>query len=138
MKSIKKIFAVLGITAFAFGGLLMSSGINVVTAASTACTDLEKQISGSGFNVKDQLPVYCTTESIYNKILFGALYAVGIVAVIMIIYGGYMYMTAQSNEDQRKKGRDILTWAVLGLIVVVLAVLLVNVVVNLVVENRFV
>ena len=138
MKNIKKIFAVLGITVFTFGGLLVSSGINVVTAASTACTDLEKQISGSGFNVNEQLPVYCTTESIYNKILFGALYAVGIVAVIMIIYGGYMYMTAQSNEDQRKKGRDILTWAVLGLIVVVLAALLVNVVVNLVVENRFV
>ena len=138
MKSIKKIFAVLGVIVFVFGGLLVSSGVNVVTAAGDPCADLAKQISGSGFNVKDQLPVYCTTESIYNKILFGALYAVGIVAVIMIIYGGYMYMTAQSNEDQRKKGRDILTWAVLGLIVVVLAVLLVNVVVNLVVENRFV
>ncbi len=138
MKSIKKIFAVLGVIVFAFGGLLVSSGVNVATAAGDPCADLAKQISGSGFDVKSQLPVYCTTESIYNKILFGALYAVGIVAVIMIIYGGYMYMTAQSNEDQRKKGRDILTWAVLGLVVVVLAVLLVNVVVNLVVENRFV
>ena len=111
---------------------------NNVLAADDACSKLKEQISNGGFDI-NSLPKYCTTESIYNKIINGALYAVGIVAVIAILYGGYLYMTAQDNEEQRKRGRSVLTWAVLGLVVVILAVLLVNVAVNLfTVENRFV
>ena len=107
------------------------------TTMEDPCDKLQAQIDAGGFNISD-LPKYCSIESVYNKFLSTALYAVGIVAVIAIIYGGYVYMTAQSNDVQRKKGRDILTWAVIGLALVIVAVLLVNVVINLIVENKFV
>ena len=106
-----------------------------ISFAGDPCTDLEDQIDNSGFTVAGQLPKYCSTESVYNKFVSNALYAIGILAVIMIIYGGYIYMTSASNDEQRKKGRTILTWAVLGLIVVVVAAVLVNVVVRLIVEK---
>ena len=106
-----------------------------ISLAADPCTDLAKQIGNSGFIVEGQLPKYCSTESVYNKFISTALYAVGIVAVIMIIYGGFVYMTAGGNDEQRKKGRTILTWAVLGLIVVVLAAVLVNIIVRLIVEK---
>lgn len=95
------------------------------------CDDLKQQIGNAGFDVEGQLPAYCTTGSLYSKFLNYALFFVGIVAVIMIIYGGYLYMTARNNEGQRKKGREILNWAVIGLAVVILATIIVNVVVNM-------
>jgi hypothetical protein len=81
------------------------------------------------------LPAYCTPEALYNKIIRMALYAIGIVAVIALIYGGYHYMTAGANEERRKKAKTVLTWAVIGLIVVIMATLLVNTVVRLLVDN---
>lgn len=114
-----------------------SAGLAYAQTPEDPCDKLQAQISAGGFDVS-QLPKYCTTESVYNKFLTQALYAVGIVAVIVIIYGGYVYMTAQGNDEQSKKGRNILTWSVIGLIIVLVAVLLVNVVINLIVENKVV
>lgn len=108
-------------------------------STSTACEELKAKLSNGGFNIgEQQLPEYCSTNTLYNKIIRGALYAVGIVAVIVIIYGGYMYMTAAGSDEQRKRGRTILTWAIVGLIVVILAVVLVNIAVKLLVEKSVV
>ena len=106
---------------------------------SDQCKELKQQIiNAGGSGIIDTLPQYCSVGSLYTKILNGAMYAVGIAAVIAIIYGGYLYMTAGANEAQKKKGREVLTWAIIGLVVVVLAAVIVNVVIKAVVENRFV
>jgi len=36
------------------------------------------------------------------------------VAVVMIIYAGFLYVTAGGNETQIKKAHDALLWAVIG------------------------
>jgi undecaprenyl pyrophosphate phosphatase UppP len=104
-------------------------------AQNAQCDKLRQQVANTGTNVISTLPAYCSTGDVYNKFIKLALYAVGIVATIMIIYGGYLYMTAQSNETQRAQGRTILTWAVIGLVIVLAAATIVNVVVRLLVEN---
>lgn len=135
MKKFIKILStgILALSVFAFA----QSMIPFAHAEDTPCEKLKQQITAGGFDIS-QLPEYCTTESVYVKFLNTAMYAVGIAAVGAIIYGGFLYMTAQSNEAQRKQGRSILTWAIVGLTVVIVAVLLVNVVINLIVENKFV
>lgn len=136
IKLIQKITIISGfVVSVLFGQLALPV---VVQAADDPCKTLQNQISNGGFNVNQQLPVYCTTGEVYSKFLYGALYAVGIVAVIAMLYGGYLYMTAQSNDAQVKKGKDVLLWASIGLIVVLVASLLVNVAISLLVENRFV
>jgi len=45
----------------------------------------------------------------------------GIVALVLIIYGGFLWMTARGNEDQVKKARDLLVQAVIGLIIILSA-----------------
>lgn len=60
------------------------------------------------------------------------LYFAGIVAVIMIIYGGYLVMTAAGNETQAATGRKTLTNAIIGLVIVVLAYFVIQVVINFV------
>ncbi|MBI4652684.1 hypothetical protein HY750_00290 [Candidatus Kuenenbacteria bacterium] len=45
----------------------------------------------------------------------------GIIAIIMIIIGGLMWMTAGGNEERAKKARGILINAIIGLLIVLLA-----------------
>lgn len=103
------------------------------------CATLRGQFNNAGgTNVVANVPAYCEYSSLYTKFINTALYFIGIVAVIAVIYGGYLYMTARGNEAQVKKGRSVLTWAIIGLIVVLAAAVIVNVVVNALVENKFV
>jgi hypothetical protein len=47
--------------------------------------------------------------------LFGFL---GIIAIILIIYAGFTWMTAGGNEQQITKGKNIMLWAILGLFII--------------------
>ena len=107
--------------------------------ANKTCDELKKQFeNANGGSVIANVPQYCSVESLYEKFINTALYAIGIVAVIALIYGGYLYMTARGNEAQVKQGRQVLTWAIIGLVIVLAAAVIVNVVVSGLVENRFV
>ncbi len=125
-KTSSKLLSQISLAIFALFALLTFSAPSFVSAAkwATTCDELKSQIRGES---AQSLPSYCTVESVYNKIINFALYAVGIVAVIMIIYGGYIYMTSRGNADQAKRGRTILIWAILGLAVVLAASALVNI-----------
>jgi len=50
-----------------------------------------------------------------------ALGLLGLVAVIMIVYGGYTWMTAAGNEEKVTKAKNILKYAVIGLIIILLS-----------------
>lgn len=45
----------------------------------------------------------------------------GIIFVILIIYGGYLYMTASGDPNKAKKGADVFKTAVIGLVIIFLA-----------------
>ena len=51
---------------------------------------------------------------------------VGVIFLILMIYGGFKWMTARGSPEDVKKARDIITNAVIGLIIVSGAYLLVN------------
>ena len=42
----------------------------------------------------------------------------GSVALAVFIYGGFLWLTAGGNEQRIQKGKDVLIWATLGLMVV--------------------
>ena len=56
----------------------------------------------------------------------------GAIAVLFVVIGGFWYMTAQGNEEQAKKGRKTVVNAIIGIIIIILAYVIVNVVVDLV------
>ncbi len=64
--------------------------------------------------------------SIIKRVLTWALGFAVVVAVIIIIAAGYMYITAAGDENKIKKATTTLTWAVIGLIVAFIALLLVQ------------
>lgn len=58
------------------------------------------------------------------------LFILGILAVIMIIFSGVKYVTSAGDASRVKSAKDTLTYAIVGLIVAILAYSIVNFVVT--------
>lgn len=56
-----------------------------------------------------------------GKVIGAVLAFVGIVFLILVIYGGFMWMFARGNEQEVTKARDLIISAVVGLIIVLAA-----------------
>jgi len=54
----------------------------------------------------------------------------GFIAVAMIIYGGFLYVTSAGNEDSTGKAKKILIYAVVGIIIILLSFAIVNTVIS--------
>jgi hypothetical protein len=55
---------------------------------------------------------------------------VGIIAVLFIIIGGFQYITSAGNDDMAKKGKQTLTYAIIGLVIVILSYVIITVIIN--------
>ena len=68
-------------------------------------------------------PLTGTTDSeninvLIGKVINAVLGIVGSLALVMFIYGGLTWMTAAGNKEKIQKGKDILIWATIGLIII--------------------
>jgi hypothetical protein len=59
-----------------------------------------------------------TAQGVIGSVIDKVLGVVGALALIMFIYGGITWMTAMGNDQQITKGKNILMWSALGLIVI--------------------
>lgn len=62
-----------------------------------------------------------TPEAIVAKLIFYALYFLGVIFLILTIYGGFLWMTSRGNEKQTDKAREVLTASIIGLIIIISA-----------------
>ncbi len=75
-----------------------------------------------GEDIKDQItlgdtsPVEVTTNII--KIILGFL---GLIAVVLILLGGFKWMTAAGNEDKIGEAKKLLAAGLIGLIIILMA-----------------
>jgi hypothetical protein len=60
-------------------------------------------------------------DSTIGKVIQVALSFVGVVFLILMIYGGYLWMTARGEEQTVTKAKSLIQAAVIGLIIVVMA-----------------
>jgi len=67
-----------------------------------------------------------TPAQFIGKVINGVLGVVGSLALVMFIYGGLTWMTSAGGAEKVKKGKDILIWAVIGLVIIFSAYALVN------------
>lgn len=54
----------------------------------------------------------------------------GSVALLMFIYGGFIWLTSAGEADKIKKGRDIFLWSAVGLVVIFNSYVLLDFVIN--------
>lgn len=50
----------------------------------------------------------------------------GSIALLVFVYGGFQWLTAAGNPEKIKKGRDILLWALLGIVVMFSSYIITN------------
>ncbi len=50
----------------------------------------------------------------------------GIIAVVMILYGGFVWLTASGNEENVTKAKNVLSAAIIGLVIILLAWAIIN------------
>ncbi len=114
---IKRVF---GSAALAVVGTLVYSTTTFANAADRILDGAGKSGQGSGVTLERGI------EIVTNLLLF----IIGVVAVIMIILGGIRYTTSNGDSNQTKQAKDTILYAVVGLIVAILAYALVRWIVN--------
>lgn len=62
-----------------------------------------------------------TVGDYVTKFIDLILYAAGIAAVIYLLYAGILYITSAGDEAKAAKGRQGLTYAIVGIVIITLA-----------------
>ena len=89
------------------------------TALASGFSDLEKQTDV--FMKPTGLNTSATIGDIVSTIITSFLSLLGIIFILFMVYAGYIWMTAQGNEEDVKKAKNIIRNSIIGLIIVVAA-----------------
>ena len=98
--------------------------ISVLAFASGVSADFASDLDPKS----DKIIWKTTTGDLINPILIWIMGIIGIICVIMVVYGGIRIATSGEKDDQRKKGIQTLTWALIGLVITLIAYSLVAIV----------
>lgn len=111
------IFSTAILTVFFFN--LGLAGATSTKSLKDAFPNLKNTASEASYNTNDNDGSLLATN--INNIINIALSLLGVIFVVLTVYGGFLYMTARGNEEQTKKGQSIIVQALIGLIIVLSA-----------------
>ena len=133
IKKVKNIIAAAAMV-FAFATpAVLSTGVYANSIQDNLCNGVTSATDGSansagcsttGVNGDDQIARIASTVIKYLSII------VGVVAIIMIIVGGFRYITSGGDSNKVGSAKNTIIYAIIGLILVALAQIIVNVVLN--------
>ncbi|HBA36933.1 TPA: hypothetical protein DCZ15_03620 [Candidatus Falkowbacteria bacterium] len=75
-----------------------------------------------------------TPQALMGRIINSVLGVVGSLALLMFVYGGLTWMTSAGNQEKVKKGRDIIVWSAIGLVIIFVSYALVRLVLTTIVQ----
>jgi hypothetical protein len=110
---------------FIFSSLIFALEVSPVFSEATSSTSSTSSPSSLGVALPNPLG---TTQipTIIGRVIRGVRNVVGSLALLMIIYGGFTWLTSGGNPDKVKKGKEIMVWAVFGLMVMLGSYIIVN------------
>jgi hypothetical protein len=107
---------------FIFSSLIFALEVSPVFSEASSSTS-----SPSSLGVALPNPLGTTQiTTIIGRVIRGVRNVVGSLALLMIIYGGFTWLTSGGNPDKVKKGKEIMVWAVFGLMVMLGSYIIVN------------
>lgn len=124
-EKIKGILAVVAVFAL---GLLMSG--NVLAAKPAADTPIDKGWSKAKTSTGMESTKTQNADDVVQNIITFLIWAVGILAVIVIIIGGIFYVTSAGDPGKIKRAKDTIMYGIVGLVIAVMAFVIVNFVMN--------
>ncbi|MBQ6394360.1 hypothetical protein IJH97_01205 [Candidatus Saccharibacteria bacterium] len=111
--------------------------VQIVTGASAALSIFAGKAmaisvqEGASAARADGMPADLVGENgVFTRITNTILYAVGIISVIMLIYGGLRYILSGGDNKKVTDAKNTILYAIIGLIVSILAFAIVNFVLN--------
>ena len=126
----KKILITFGLIIAIIGSFITAAGIYENKAYADSAADLIKQGADST-GQQDSRSAGDIAKDVVNIMFF----IVGVMAVIMIIWGGIRYVLSAGNSATLTSAKNTIMYAVIGLIVAILAYTIVNFVINTVSGN---
>lgn len=91
------------------------------TAGSEATRGLRETAGTAGFGTEPG-----DLSATIGNIISVVLGLVGFIFIILVIYGGFLWMTASGDEKKVEKARGIITYAVIGLAIIAAAYMITN------------
>lgn len=111
MKHLKTKLAAIATAALAFpAAVFAQSGANPFTTGQKLASDVG---NSAGIASSTPLPL------IIGRIVNAALGFLGVIFLVLLLYAGFLWMTAQGDEKGVTKAKDIIKQAIIGLIVIV-------------------
>ncbi|OVE79231.1 hypothetical protein BVY00_00960 [bacterium G20] len=109
-----------------------------IATPAVASADIQSSLCGAAQDLSVDSKKDCTTTggsvNRFQQIVADAInilsLIVGVVAVIMIILGGFRYITSSGNQESVKSAKNTIIYAVVGLVIVALAQIIVKFVLN--------
>lgn len=88
----------------------------LMASAATALDNLKNnyQQTGNAAGVSTQK----TLPQLVGSFINAAIGLLGVILVTLIIYAGFLWMTAQGNEEKVKKAKQIITQCIIGMILI--------------------
>ncbi|HRY36739.1 MAG TPA: hypothetical protein P5230_02565 [Candidatus Magasanikbacteria bacterium] len=96
----KKIFLLIFALSFLFSTAVLAANENTIKLTNPLKINLDSPAEIIGYVIKAVLGI------------------IGGVALVMMVYGGFQWLTAAGNEDKIKSGTQTMIWAAIGLIFV--------------------
>jgi len=58
---------------------------------------------------------------VIGRVIFGLLGIIGAITLIMFVYGGIVWLTSMGSSEGITKGKNVMIWAVVGLVIILFA-----------------
>ena len=132
IKSIQKIS--LGLMALAVGVSLFLSAPALADCSDSGALSTQQAIqcgtNGAAGTNQDSSTAASNVDTTITNLLNLLSTAVGIVSVVMIVVGGFRYITSSGEQEKVKSAKNTILYALIGLVVVALAQIIVKFVLN--------
>ena len=116
--------------------LTLAMPIAIPVSVGATANPADNLCSGSNFNIDTNAGGDCGTtdgtsiNALLRKIVNVISAVVGVVAVIMIVVGGFKYITSGGDSNNVSGAKNTIIYAIIGLVIVALAQLIVHFVLN--------
>ena len=98
--------------------LLISIAPMIANAQVTMQSDLRPEYA---VNITGGSNRASVANIILQMIAGSLIYAAGPIAVLMIAFGGFRYVTSHGDQNQMEEAKKTIVWAVIGLIVIIIS-----------------
>lgn len=108
-------------------GLALAAAVMVISGVLSPAPVMADGDVCSDPNISDELKdaAGCNTtkkaDEVVNAVVNVVLSFVGIIAVCVMIYGGFLYMTSNGDSGKAQKAKNVILYGLVGMIVALLA-----------------